>query len=205
MEYGCVYSFVGRRSTTAETTTAATAHLEVMTYFFFFTYSYSLLFWGFCTTTSTTMLIKEASYTQTCSAEVTVLHTPVESGFAWPVVLYMGKANEATYIYRRSSRSLSLMSSCLTVSFSCVVYSRGNRTPESEKKKTSVYLIKRKTKNIILYTYHVRISHFVVALAAGVNSTPSGRQKKIFRKVTNHRWGEKLGVTKKKTIHTTAF
>ena len=30
---------------------------------FFFSYSYSLLFWGFCTTTSTTMLIKEPSYT----------------------------------------------------------------------------------------------------------------------------------------------
>ena len=34
MEYGCVYSFVGRRSTTAETTAAA-AHLGVTTYMFF--------------------------------------------------------------------------------------------------------------------------------------------------------------------------
>ena len=37
--------------------------------------------------------------------------------------------------------------SCLMVSFSCVlVYSLGNRTPESENKQTSVYLIKRKIK-----------------------------------------------------------
>ena len=42
------------------------------------------------------------------------------------------------------------MLSCLTVSFSCgIVYSRGNRTPESEKKQTSVYLIKRKMKKKI--------------------------------------------------------
>ena len=34
MEYGYVYSFVGRRSTTAETTAAA-AHLGVTTYMFF--------------------------------------------------------------------------------------------------------------------------------------------------------------------------
>ena len=33
MEYGCVYSFVGRRSTTAETTAAA--HLGVTTHMFF--------------------------------------------------------------------------------------------------------------------------------------------------------------------------
>ena len=43
------------------------------------------------------------------------------------------------------------------VSFSCVVYSRGNRTPESEKKQTSAYLIKRKLKKKIWYTYpHTR-------------------------------------------------
>ena len=35
MEYGCMYSFVGRRSTTAETTAAAAAHLGVTTYMFF--------------------------------------------------------------------------------------------------------------------------------------------------------------------------
>ena len=36
MEYGCVYSFVGRRSTRAETTAAAAAaHLGVTTYMFF--------------------------------------------------------------------------------------------------------------------------------------------------------------------------
>ena len=35
MEYGCAYSFVGRRSTTAETTAAAAAHLGVTTYMIF--------------------------------------------------------------------------------------------------------------------------------------------------------------------------
>ena len=38
MEYGCVYSFVGLRSNTAETTAAAAAaaaHLGVTTYMFF--------------------------------------------------------------------------------------------------------------------------------------------------------------------------
>ena len=40
-----------------------------------------------------------------------------------------------------------LILSFLTVSFSYgIVYSRGNRTPESEKNQTSVYLIKRKMK-----------------------------------------------------------
>ena len=63
--------------------------------------------------------------------------------------------------------------------FSCAtVYSRGNRTPESEKKQTSVYLIKRKMKKKFWYTYQVRIiSPFVVALAAGVNSNPSSRER----------------------------
>ena len=46
-----------------------------------------------------------------------------------------------------------LILSCLTVSFSCgIVYSRVKRTPESEKKKTYVYLIKReKKKNERIY------------------------------------------------------
>ena len=35
MECGCVYSFVGGRSTTAETTAATAAHLGVTTYMFF--------------------------------------------------------------------------------------------------------------------------------------------------------------------------
>ena len=94
----------------------------------------------------------------------------------------MGKANEGMYIYRRSCRSLSLMLSCLTVSFSCgVVYSRGNRTPEREKKQTSVYLIKREMKNKFLYVPGTYISPFVVALAAGVNSNPSSRETFFLR------------------------
>ena len=96
----------------------------------------------------------------------------------------MSKKNEGICIYRRSCRSLSLMLSCLTVSFSCgVVYSCGNRTPESEKKQTSVYLIKRKMKKKNLYTYvpGTYISPFVVALAAGVNSNPSSRERFFLR------------------------
>ena len=67
-------------------------------------------------------------------------------------------------------------------SFSCgIVYSRGNRTPESEKKQTSAYLIKRKMKKkILVYVPGRYISLFVVliliALAAGVNSNPSSRE-----------------------------
>ena len=49
-------------------------------------------------------------------------------------------------------------SSTFHFSFSCgIVYSRGNRTPEREKKQSSVYLIKRKMNNKTLYTYQVRI------------------------------------------------
>ena len=45
----------------------------------------------------------------------------------------------------------SLILSCLTVAFSCgIVYSRVKKTPESEKKKTYVYLIKRKIKKKML-------------------------------------------------------
>ena len=54
----------------------------------------------------------------------------------------------------------SLIMSCLTVSFSCgIVYSLVKRTPESEKKKTYAYLIKRKIKKKMLlrcwFTYQV--------------------------------------------------
>ena len=46
--------------------------------------------------------------------------------------------------------------------FSCgIVYSRGNRTPESEKKQTSVYVIKRKMKKkILVYVPGTYISPF---------------------------------------------
>ena len=45
MEYGCVFSFVGRRSTTAETTAAAAAaHLGVTTYMLFLGVSTYMLF-----------------------------------------------------------------------------------------------------------------------------------------------------------------
>ena len=53
-------------------------------------------------------------------------------------------------------------SSTFHFSLSCgIVYSRVNRTPESEKKQTSVYLIKRKMKKKIWYTYQVRTTYQV--------------------------------------------
>ena len=68
----------------------------------------------------------------------------------------------------------SLILSCLTVSFSCgVVYSRVKRTPESEKKKTYVYLIERKIKKkMLIYvpgTYIPGIP-FCSSTQGGVNS-----------------------------------
>ena len=62
-------------------------------------------------------------------------------------------------------------------SFSCgIAYSRGNRTPGSEKKQTLVYLIKRKMKmKILVYVPGTYISPVIAALGAGVNSNPSSR------------------------------
>ena len=67
----------------------------------------------------------------------------------------MPKARANINVYSNTGFSGSLLIlSCLTVSFSCgIVYSRGNRMPKSESKQTSVYLIKRKMKKKILYTY----------------------------------------------------
>ena len=76
MEYGCVYSFVGRRSTTAETTAAAAAHLGVTTY---------MCFLIFVLVTFLRVLynnihhhVDQRSKLHTYSAEVPVLHTPVD-------------------------------------------------------------------------------------------------------------------------------
>ena len=117
------------------------------------------------------------------------------------------QTRECTYlVYRRWCRSLSLMLSCLTVSFSCVVYSlthaETERPRESEKKQTSVYLIKRKMKEKILYTYQVRtyISPSAVALAAGVNSNPSSREKNLYIKSNQSSIGRKALRHQKKTI-----
>ena len=101
--------------------------------------------------------VNQRSKLHTYSAEVPVLHTPVEVRYSMTCRFVHGQGKRGMYIHRPSCRSLSLMLSCLTVSFSCVVYSRGNRTPGSGKKQTSVYLIKRKMKKKILYTYQVRI------------------------------------------------
>ena len=77
----------------------------------------------------------------------------------------------------------SLILSCLTVSFSCgIVYSRVKRTPESGKKKTYVYLIKRKIKKkMLVYVPGTYIPSCVLAFEGGVNSNPSSRERLILR------------------------
>ena len=58
------------------------------------------------------------------------------------------------------------------------------RTPEGEKKKTYVYLIKRKIKKkMLVYVPGTYISHFVVAFEGGVNSNPSSRERLFLRTV----------------------
>ena len=90
----------------------------------------------------------------------------------------------------------SLFLSCLTVSFSCgIVYSRVKRTLESEKKKTYVYLIKRKIKKkmlvYVLYVPCTYISPFVLALEGGVNSNPSSRERLFLRMANPRQTGPK--------------
>ena len=79
----------------------------------------------------------------------------------------------------------SLILSCLTASSSCgIVYSRVKRTPESEKKKTYVYLIKPKIKKkMLVYVPATYIPSCVVALKGGVNSNPSSRVRLFLRTV----------------------
>ena len=80
---------------------------------------------------SVLFVVIQRSKLHTDSAEVPVLHTSVE----------VAKV--------RFSMTCSFVDGfvVLTISFSCgIVYSRGNRTPESENKQTSVYLIRRKMK-----------------------------------------------------------
>ena len=71
----------------------------------------------------------------------------------------------------------------VTVSVSCgIVYSRGKGTPESEKKQTSVYLIKRKIeKKMLIYVPGTYTSPLVGALVGVVNSNPSSRERLILR------------------------
>ena len=143
-----MHSFVGRRSTTAETTAAEQQHiLESQRTSFSHIRTH---------VTSLRVLynihhVNQRSKLNTYIAEVPVLHTPVE------VILSM--TCRFLYIWARQTRECTYMSVAFpdVIVFDgfirCVVYSRGNRTPESEKKKqTTVYLIKRKMKNNILYT-----------------------------------------------------
>ena len=75
-----MYSFVGRRSTTAETTAAAAAHLEVTTYMFFLVFvpvTFLRVLYN-----NIHHLVNQRSKLHTYSAEVPVLHTPVEVRFS---------------------------------------------------------------------------------------------------------------------------
>ena len=97
--------------------------------------------------------VNQRSKLHTYSAEVPVLHTPVEVRFSMT----------CPFVHGQGKRGNVHIPAIMSVAFPDVVfdgfifYSRGNRTPESKKKHTSVYLIKRKMKNKILYTYQVRI------------------------------------------------
>ena len=81
-------------------------------------------------------VVIQRSYLHTDSGEVPVLHTPVELAkvrfsMTCRFVDGQGKRGNVHRLYRRSCRSLSLILSCLTVSFSCgIVYSRGNNARE---------------------------------------------------------------------------
>ena len=94
------------------------------------------------------------------------------------------RANINVYSSTQCSGS-SLILSCLTVSFIYgIVYSRVKRTPESEKKQMSVYLIKRKIKKemLVYVPGKYMVSRFVLALEGGVNSNPSSRERLFLRR-----------------------
>ena len=99
--------------------------------------------------------------------------------FCLKAVNGLGRFAPSTLRFSGSSPILS----CLTVSFSCgIVYSRVERTPESDKKKTYVYLIKRKIKKkMLVYVPGTYTPSCVLALKGGVNSTPSSRERLFLR------------------------
>ena len=91
----------------------------------------------------------------------------------------------ARELEEREKKTIRTNQQYVSFSFRCgIVYSRGNRTPESAKKQASVYAIKRKMKKKkLVYIPGTYISPFVVALAAGVNSKFSGRERFFLRTV----------------------
>ena len=81
------------------------------------------------------------------------------------------------------------MLSCLTVSFSRgMLFSRGYRTPGSEKNQTSVYLIKRKMKKKILYFVYVQkeAATPTAAAAAPAPAPAVEKQKEKMPKLVKH-------------------
>ena len=81
MEYGCVYSFVGRRGATAETTAAAAeAHLGVTTYMVFLIFVLVTSLGVLCNNVH--HYVYQRSKLHTYSAKVPVLHTPVDVRFS---------------------------------------------------------------------------------------------------------------------------
>ena len=74
-----MYSFVGRRSTTAETTAAA-AHLGITTYMFFLIFVHDTFLRVLYNNIHHHVI--QRSKLHTYSAEVPILHTPVEERFS---------------------------------------------------------------------------------------------------------------------------
>ena len=92
------------------------------------------------------------------------------------------RANITVYRSKRFSGSSLILSR-----FDGLVYSRVKRTPESEKKKTYVHIIKRKIKKkMLVYVPGTDISPFVLALEGGVNSNPSSKER-LFLRTANPR------------------
>ena len=77
-----MYSFVTRRSTTAEMTAAAAACLGVTTYMFFFLLIFVLVTFLRVLYNNIHHHVNQRSKLHTYSAEVPVLHTPVEGRFS---------------------------------------------------------------------------------------------------------------------------
>ena len=92
MEYGFVYSFVGRRSTTAETTAAAATHLGVTTYMFFLIFV--LVAFLRVLYNNIHHHVSQRSKLHTYSVEVPVLHTPVEARFSMTCRFVHGQGKE---------------------------------------------------------------------------------------------------------------
>ena len=101
----------------------------------FFSYSYSVFCWGFYTT-STTMLIKKASYTHK-SAEVTVLHTPVEVRFSM-TCRFVHEQRKRENVHIPAIMSVAFPKCCRVWRFHLVVWAIHTETERPRVKKADV-------------------------------------------------------------------